>query len=131
MTVPEIGLGAAQDNPTLAVWLRRPEAQISRLERWLFQQIGPLRHGVLTTVETEIKYAGYLAQQVRQIQALQEANGRGIPDGFEYGRIPGLSNEVRQKLDRVRPKTLGQAGRIPGVTPAAVAVLDTYLSLAR
>ncbi|HLH02878.1 MAG TPA: tRNA uridine-5-carboxymethylaminomethyl(34) synthesis enzyme MnmG [Bryobacteraceae bacterium] len=129
--VAEVGTNAATDNPSLAVWLRRPEAAISRLQRWIAQQIGPLQHGVLTTVETEIKYAGYLAQQERQIKALRDAEDRSIPNDFEYAGIPGLSNEVRQKLDRVRPQTLGQAGRIPGVTPAAVAVLDTYLSLAR
>jgi tRNA uridine 5-carboxymethylaminomethyl modification enzyme len=110
--------------------LRRPEAQLKQLERWVVGRIGSLRHGVLTTVETEIKYAGYLAQQERQIAALRDAEGRGIPANFAYSGIPGLSNEVRQKLDRVRPTTLGQAKRIPGVTPAAVAVLDTYLSLA-
>jgi tRNA uridine 5-carboxymethylaminomethyl modification enzyme len=70
-----------------------------------------------------------MAQQERQIRELQDAENRRIPDSFAYDRIPGLSNEVRQKLTRVRPATLGQAGRIPGVTPAAVAVLDIYLTL--
>jgi tRNA uridine 5-carboxymethylaminomethyl modification enzyme len=122
----------ASDNPTLSVWLRRPEAKISVLERWLQQALGmELAHGVLTNVETEIKYAGYLAQQERQIQALREMEQRTIPSSFSYAGIPGLSNEVRQKLDRVRPVTLGQAGRIPGITPAAVAVLDIYLKLGR
>jgi tRNA uridine 5-carboxymethylaminomethyl modification enzyme len=70
-----------------------------------------------------------LAQQTRQIQQLQQSESRRIPESFSYEQIPGLSNEVRQKLSRVRPGTLGQAGRIPGVTPAAVAVLDIYLNL--
>ena len=86
-------------------------------------------HGVLTTLETEIKYAGYIAQQERQIDRLRDSERRRIPSDFEFSQIPGLSTEVRQKLQRVRPETLGQAGRIPGVTPAAVAVLDVYLSL--
>jgi tRNA uridine 5-carboxymethylaminomethyl modification enzyme len=129
--IPElVSLGAATDNPTLAVWLRRPEAQIGRLERWIAQQIGQtIRHGVLATVETETKYAGYLVQQERQISQLKEAENRTIPPQFAYENIPGLSNEVRQKLARVRPGTLGQAGRIPGVTPAAIAVLDIYLGM--
>ena len=129
--VPELlGLDAASDNPTLAVWLRRPEASISRLESWVEGRLGqPLAHGVLTTIETELKYAGYIAQQERQIQELADAEGRRIPADFAYQGIPGLSLEVQQKLSRVRPATLGQAGRIPGVTPAAVAVLDVYLSL--
>ncbi len=85
---------------------------------------------MLTTIETEIKYAGYFAQQERQIEQLTEGERRRIPESFAYDGIPGLSNEVRQKLNRVRPGTLGQAKRIPGVTPAAIAVLDVYLSLA-
>jgi tRNA uridine 5-carboxymethylaminomethyl modification enzyme len=129
--VPElVGLDAATDNPTLLIWLRRPEAKIAQLERWITKRIGSdLAHGVLTTIETESKYEGYLAQQRRQIQQLEQSEGRQIPEGFAYDRIPGLSNEVRQKLARVRPGTLGQAGRIPGVTPAAVAVLDIYLNI--
>ena len=66
----------------------------------------------LTTVETEIKYAGYIAQQDRQVRQLREAERRGIPDAFRYSDIPGLSSEVREKLERVRPQTLGQAGKI-------------------
>jgi tRNA uridine 5-carboxymethylaminomethyl modification enzyme len=118
------------DNPVLSVWLRRPEASITTLESWIASWLGEAPvHGVLTTVETEIKYAGYLAQQERQIRQLRESESRQIPTGFRYDGIPGLSNEVKQKLTRVRPETLGQAQRIPGVTPAAIAVLDIYLSL--
>jgi tRNA uridine 5-carboxymethylaminomethyl modification enzyme len=112
-----------------AVWLKRPEARISELEDWITGQLGEkLIHGVLTTVETEIKYAGYMAQQERQIRQLEDAENRQIPANFSYS-LPGLSNEVRQKLTRVRPTTLGQARRIPGVTPAAISVLDVYLRL--
>ena len=124
-----LGLDATTDNPTLGVWLRRPEAKIGQIEPWLAGKLGgPVVHGVLATVETEVKYEGYLQQQDRQIKRLVDSEGRRIPASFAYD-IPGLSTEVRQKLTRVRPETLGQAGRIPGVTPAAVAVLDVYLSL--
>src|SRR5262249_44206002 len=88
-------------------------------------------HGVIETVETELKYQGYIAQQHRQVERLQDAERRPIPHSFSYSDIPGLSNEVRDKLTRVRPETLGQAGRIPGVPPAAIVVLDVYLNLAR
>jgi tRNA uridine 5-carboxymethylaminomethyl modification enzyme len=126
-----VGLAAATDNPTLRIWLRRPEAKASELEAWLSSQLAtPLANGVLSTVETEAKYEGYLLQQDRQIRRMSEAEGRAIPSDFSYESIPGLSREARQKLGRVRPATLGQAGRIPGVTPAAVSVLDVYLSLA-
>jgi tRNA uridine 5-carboxymethylaminomethyl modification enzyme len=118
------------DRPTLLQWLRRPEAKIASLAARIREMLGeePV-HGMLTTIETEAKYAGYIAQQERQIDRLRDSEHRRIPHEFEFSGIPGLSTEVKQKLQRVRPATLGQAGRIPGVTPAAVAVLDVYLSL--
>lgn len=112
--------------PSQAAWLRRPESKIEQLS--LDQDF---IRGVSTTVETEIKYAGYIAQQQRQVAQLRNAERRPIPGDFIYTDIPGLSREVREKLERVRPHTLGHAGKIPGVTPAAVAVLDIYLSLVR
>ncbi len=115
-----------------AQWLRRPESKISELVPWISGQLGeaPVR-GVLDTIETEIKYAGYIAQQDRQFERLRDSERRQIPLDFAYRGMPGLSREVWEKLERVRPTTLGQAGRIPGITPAAVAILDVYLSLGR
>lgn len=125
-----VRMDGLDDHPTLNQWLRRPEAKISSLAGRIREVLGdePV-HGVLATIETEAKYAGYIAQQERQIERLRESESRRIPQEFEFSEIPGLSTEVKQKLQRVRPETLGQAGRIPGVTPAAVAVLDIYLSL--
>ncbi len=112
-------------------WLKRPGSSIEVLREDLTRLLGapPLR-GVLTTVETEVKYRGYLAQQDRQIHRLKSSEDRTIPIDFIFAAVPGLSREIRDKLERVRPSTLGQAARIPGVTPAAVGVLDVYLSLA-
>ena len=126
----EFGL-AHDERPLLTVWLRRPEARISMLRERIVAMLGeePVC-GVETTVETEIKYAGYISQQVRQIERLKAAGGRFIPSDVDFRAIPGLSIEVQQKLERVRPETLGQAGRIPGVTPAALTVLDVYLNVA-
>ncbi len=122
---------AIDDRPSLAVWLRRVEASANDLAPWIEQTIGDkLVHGALATVETELKYAGYIQQQERQIGRLKDAERRPIPRSFTYSTVPGLSREIREKLERVAPETLGQAARIPGVTPAAVAVLDVYLSLA-
>ena len=123
----ELGL-AVHDRPTIADWVRRPEARISRLSHELCED--PV-HGVFDTVETELKYSGYIAQQDRQVARLRESDGRHLPGDFSYSDVPGLSAEVRQKLTRVRPATLGQAARIPGVTPAAIAVLDVYLNITR
>ena len=120
------------DRPTLDVWLRRPEARIEALADWIERQLGeaPMKPA-LTTVETEAKYAGYISQQSKQIERLRDSEGRRIPVDFDFRAVPGLSTEAWQKLERVRPETLGQAGRISGVTPAAIAVLDVYLSLSR
>ena len=115
------------DRPLLVEWLRRPEARITQIKNELLQS---LEKGVLDTLETEIKYAGYIAQQERQVARLRQSEDRRIPGVFRYDDIPGLSNEARQKLAHVRPQTLGQASRIPGVTPAAIAVLDVYLGCA-
>lgn len=113
-------------------WLRRPESKISEIQAEIEKELGePAVAAVLTTVETEVKYAGYMQQQDRQIQRLREAEGRRIPHGLGYRGIPGLSREICDRLERVQPETLGQAARIPGVTPAAVAVLDCYLTLNR
>src|SRR5258706_9956914 len=123
---------AQDDRPTIAEWIRRPEARMDQIAGWVRERLGEHpAHGVLPTLETELKYAGYIAQQQRQVDRLRDSERRQIPFDFSYSDIPGLSTEVREKLQRVRPETLGQAGRIPGVTPAAVAVLDVYLSLER
>ena len=82
-------------------------------------------------METEIKFSGYIAQQERHMLHMKDAERRPIPEAFMYAGIPGLSREIQDRLTRVRPGTLGQAARIPGVTPAAIAVLDVYLSLER
>ena len=83
----------------------------------------------LKSVETEIKYAGYLDQQTKSIERLKKAEQRAIPEWFDYGKVSGLSREMNEKLSRVRPRTLGQASRIPGVTPAAVSLINVYIEI--
>ena len=81
----------------------------------------------LSSVETTVKYAGYLKQETARAERLRREERRRIPDEISFSGVPGLSREVVQRLTQVRPETLGQASRIPGVTPAAVAVLGAYL----
>ncbi len=127
---PDLAL-AADDRPLLGAWLKRTESSLTKIASLIESHLGePPETGLLTTVETETKYAGYIGQQDRQVVRLKESERRTIPLTFAYRGIPGLSNEVQDKLERVRPTTLGQAARIPGVTPAAIAVLDVYLNLA-
>jgi tRNA uridine 5-carboxymethylaminomethyl modification enzyme len=83
----------------------------------------------LKSVETEIKYAGYLDQQQRAIERLKKSEQRRIPGWFDYRAVSGLSREMQEKLGRVVPQTLGQASRIPGVTPAAVSLINVYIEI--
>lgn len=83
----------------------------------------------LKSIETEIKYAGYLDQQQRAIDRLKKAEQRHIPDWFDYHSVSGLSREMQEKLRKIQPQTLGQASRIPGVTPAAVSLVNVYIEI--
>jgi tRNA uridine 5-carboxymethylaminomethyl modification enzyme len=113
-----------------AALLRRPEVKIGSLLQWIEGVLGEApERGVLMTAETEVKYEGYIVQQRRQMERMLGSDDRVIPSSLEFCRIPGISHEVGERLERVRPATLGQAGRIPGVTAAAVAILDVYLTL--
>jgi tRNA uridine 5-carboxymethylaminomethyl modification enzyme len=80
-------------------------------------------------VETEIKYAGYLDQQRKSIERMKGAEHRAIPAWFDYTAISGLSREMQEKLVRVRPGTIGHASRIPGVTPAALSLINIYIEI--
>ncbi|MGB6110754.1 MAG: tRNA uridine-5-carboxymethylaminomethyl(34) synthesis enzyme MnmG, partial [Acidobacteriaceae bacterium] len=80
-------------------------------------------------VETEIKYAGYLDQQRKSIEKMKGAEHRAIPAWFDYTAVSGLSREMQEKLLRVRPGTIGHASRIPGVTPAALSLINIYIEI--
>jgi len=137
---------------TYAQLLKRPEVVIEDLvpvlseamRRFLEDHVGPAAPGwageqssplpsqlrnELKSVETEIKYAGYLQQQERAIERLKKAEQRAIPDWFDYASVSGLSREMKEKLERVRPRTLAQASGIPGVTPAAVSLVNVYIEI--
>jgi tRNA uridine 5-carboxymethylaminomethyl modification enzyme len=116
-------------NPTVAEWCRRPEASVSDFADFWTKRLGrELPSGACQTIDAELKYDGYLQQQQRQVERLRGSDEQRIPVTFRYEGIAGLSREIQEKLSRVRPETLGQASRIPGVTPAAIALLDVFLS---
>ncbi len=83
----------------------------------------------LKSVETEIKYEGYLLQQQRAIERMKKSEQRAIPGWFDYGSVSGLSREMQEKLAHVQPRTLAQASRIPGVTPAAVSLVNVFIEI--
>ncbi len=115
----------AEATPILKL-VKRPELDLAALYRLMAEepQVPP---EVLEQVEIKYKYDGYLKRQEETARKLAQWEGKRIPQGFDYDRVPGLSNEVRHKLKEVKPLSLGQAARISGVTPAAVAVLMVYL----
>jgi tRNA uridine 5-carboxymethylaminomethyl modification enzyme len=127
----ELNLPSAIGN-TLAQLLKRPEVRIEHL-RPILQETGhwPLTtdHLEVRSVETEIKYAGYLQQQQRSIERLKKAEQRNIPEWFDYKNVSGLSREMHEKLTRVRPRTIAQASRIPGVTPAALSLINIFIEI--
>jgi|HubBroStandDraft_4_1064222.scaffolds.fasta_scaffold01482_3 tRNA uridine 5-carboxymethylaminomethyl modification enzyme len=83
----------------------------------------------LKSVETEIKYEGYLLQQQRAMERMKKSEQRSIPGWFDYSSVSGLSHEMQEKLTHVQPRTLAQASRIPGVTPAAVSLVNVYIEI--
>ena len=105
--------------------LKRPELDHAALARVFPEH--PVRPDVAEQLEIQIKYQGYIDRQQEEIDSLRQSEETRLPENFEYKGISGLSNELVQKLSAVRPETLAQASRIPGVTPAAIALLLVYL----
>lgn len=121
-----LGLQDLKNGASLEELLRRPEIGIDDLG-FLDEELAGLSLEVRTELETEVKYAGYICRQKEQVERFLRLESLVIPDGFDYDAVNGLSAEVHEKLKLVAPRTLGQAGRIPGVTPAAIAILAILL----
>jgi len=110
--------------------LRRPELSYEKVAVFDPQRT-PLDEQIVAGVENDLRYAGYIGRQERQVAAQKRMEDRHLPDSITYSEIGGLAREAREKLERVRPQTLGQAARIPGVSPADVAVLLVHLESRR
>jgi len=121
--VKELGLDRATHiSQKRAILLRRPEIGIEQLV-----EPGDFSRGALLQVEEEIKYAGYIVREEAEIARVQELETMRLPQHVDYMVAGGLSREVQEKLNAVKPGTLGQASRIPGITPAAVALLRLHV----
>jgi tRNA uridine 5-carboxymethylaminomethyl modification enzyme len=111
--------------------LRQPETRLAELiagDKVPAFELTPQTAALdIASAETTVKYAGYLRRQESEIERSRKDERRRIPPDFPFERVPGLSKEVVHRLLQVRPDTLGQALRIPGVTPAAVAVLGAFV----
>ncbi len=139
------GPEARSAGQTMAQMLKRPEINIEQLAPALrelspgfFVRDDPRESAAgfsseirneLKSIETEIKYEGYLKQQERAIERLKKAEQRAIPEWFDYQSVSGLSREMQEKLLKIRPRTLAHASRIPGVTPAAVSLVNVYIEI--
>jgi tRNA uridine 5-carboxymethylaminomethyl modification enzyme len=140
------GDAAGVTGQTFAQLVKRPEVPIEELapllqarmsgvmEPWVAamgsgERLPSWVRNEMKTVETEIKYSGYLDQQRRSMEKMKKAERRAIPEWFDYSSVSGLSTEMKQVLSRVRPQTLGQASRIAGVTPAAVSLIHVYIEI--
>ncbi len=124
--VERLKLGDLKNGASLKDLLRRPEFGIQDLLGF-DEDLAGLDPLVLDQLEIATKYAGYIKRQLDQVERFRRAEEISFPESFEYHAVAGLSAEVREKLQKVRPRTLGQASRIPGVTPAAVAILSVVL----
>lgn len=107
--------------------LRRPEVRITDLTAPWPEQFGGFSPEVLEQTEIQFKYSGYIDRQTQEIHRSMRYETLRLPHGLNYGKISGLSTEVREKLSRQQPDTLGQAARIPGITPAAISLLLVHL----
>jgi len=131
LTLPDVeqlrGHGVAVNGgESLAQLLKRPEISYGQLSEW-FGWPGNIPPDVAEQVEIELVYEGYIERQRREVARLRQDEHRLIPSTFDYGRVIGLSAEVRQKLRAIAPRSLGQAARISGVTPAALSLLTIAL----
>lgn len=113
----------APDGATLSQWLRRPEITYATMPG----RSGDLPSAVREQVEFETKYAGYIERELRNVEKSQHIAMQQIPDDFDYHAIAALRYESREKLSAIRPRDLGQASRVSGVTPADIAILSVWL----
>ena len=126
----ELGSAPIKNAVSLALLLRRHEITFQDLGRFepALEGVDPR---VAEEVEVQLKYQGYIDRQERQVERLGRMDGAPIPESVDYRRVHGLSNEVKEKLSRVRPASLGQASRIDGVTPAAIMALQIHIKQVR
>ena len=117
-----LGGSPIKESVLLSQLLKRPEVKYAALA-----EVSPpdnrMEPDVISQVEIQTKYKGYIKRQAGQAEKFKKIEGKIIPEGFDYGSIHGLSREILEKLEEIRPLNLGQASRIPGVTPAAISLL--------
>jgi tRNA uridine 5-carboxymethylaminomethyl modification enzyme len=121
-----IGSAPVRNQTSLAQLLRRPEISVSDIATFS-KEVNHYNLDIALQAEVEIKYAGYIDRQMEMVERFRKFENVSLPEDLDYSEIKGLSREVREKLTRIKPKSLGQASRIAGITPAAISLLSIYL----
>jgi len=122
------GSSPLRDQISLAQLLRRPEVSMDLIRTMPGTSIVKYSRNIDSHVEIKIKYAGYVERQLETVKRFKKIEGIRLPENFNYSQVSGLSREVSEKLARVKPRSLGQASRIAGITPAAILILSIYLA---
>jgi tRNA uridine 5-carboxymethylaminomethyl modification enzyme len=125
-TLEQLGLPPIHQPATLMDLLKRPGTELKDLAD-LDGRLLSFAEDVAEQATILVKYDGYIRRQMEQVERGRNSEATKIPDAFDYQRIPGLSNEVKEKLSRIRPFSVGQASRISGITPAAISIIQIYL----
>lgn len=126
----EAGGQLVKEPTRLSDLLRRPEVSVNLLTKF-FPRLSALPHDILSELEMRVKYQGYVERQLRQIRRQSHLEKRALPREIDYMALSALSYQAREALDRVKPRSLGQAGRVPGVSAADIAVLSVCLKQGR
>jgi tRNA uridine 5-carboxymethylaminomethyl modification enzyme len=121
-----IGSAPVRNQTSLAQLLRRPEISVSDIGTFC-EAVTLYDPDIVLQAEVEIKYAGYIDRQMEMVERFRKIENVNLPEDLDYSDIKGLSREVREKLIKIKPKSLGQASRISGITPAAISLLSIYL----
>jgi tRNA uridine 5-carboxymethylaminomethyl modification enzyme len=124
-TARDIAATTRFEGQTLGHAMKRPEFRVQTLPETLLREIGA---EIWELLETEVKYEGYIRRHNEQLESMRSAESFRIPPGLDYSTVPGLRNEARQKLAGLRPASIGQAGRISGVTPSDLGILTIWLN---
>jgi len=120
-----------RSRPSFIELVRRPEIHLADLIAEGVIETETLRREDIVSLETSIKYEGYLKQQEREVEKLRKAESKRLPPDLDYTAMPGLSREIVEKLNRIRPQSIAQASRIPGITPASISILLFHLEMRR
>jgi tRNA uridine 5-carboxymethylaminomethyl modification enzyme len=125
-TLASFGSAPLRNQVSLAQVLRRPELSFSQL-RLIAEDMPRFPYDVEAQAEIQIKYDGYVGRQLEIVKRFKKMEHLRLPEDIDYSQVNGLSREAREKLSTIRPRSLGQASRISGITPAAISLLSVYV----